>query len=254
MSCEATESAERGAREEETRCSPPGRPAARKARTGRALAASRRMKQLVTGAAFMVLLAAGWVFPLIGYFIPACMILGIGIAVRKGRSWCNWLCPRGAFADAYLRVTSPARKIPSWLRGLPVRAGVMAFLMGMLGYQITRLWPDWLAIGGFFMLLLTITTAVGVLLALLVHQRSWCYICPIGTMSNWVGKNRDPLGMNRDACVECGLCEKVCPMQLSPLQLKDSKGMDHRGDCLKCGLCVASCAKGALGITSRRPA
>jgi NAD-dependent dihydropyrimidine dehydrogenase PreA subunit len=104
----------------------------------------------------------------------------------------------------------------------------MAFLMGMLGYQITRLWPDWLAIGAFFMLLLTITTAVGIMLALFVHQRSWCCICPIGTMSNWVGKNRGPLGLNHDACVECGLCEKVCPMQLSPVQLKDEEGIPPR--------------------------
>src|SRR5512137_1917807 len=98
MGCEAAESAERDAREEEARCATLGRPAVRKGRTeARARAASRRIKQLVTGSAFTVLLAAGWVFPLIGYFIPACMVIGIGIAVRKGRSWCNWLCPRGAF-------------------------------------------------------------------------------------------------------------------------------------------------------------
>ena len=67
------------------------------------------------GTGFLGLLAAGWVFPLIGYFIPLCMLLGIGVALFRGRTWCNWLCPRGSFADALLKKVSPGRKIPEAL-------------------------------------------------------------------------------------------------------------------------------------------
>jgi len=208
----------------------------------------RKIKQFIMGGIFIILFGAGWFFPLIGYFIPACMVAGIGMAGFKGRKWCNWFCPRGSFADTYTKIISPEKKIPQALRNLPVRIGVMSFLMFMLAVQITRLWPDFYAIGGFFMLLLTITTTIGIILAIIYHQRSWCYICPIGTMSNWVGKNRNRLIMDHELCNDCKLCEKTCPMQLTPYELKSDTGMSHKGDCLKCGLCIAACPKQALSF------
>jgi polyferredoxin len=224
----------------------------RRAQAARAQKA-RRLKQVILGTAFLVLLGAGWLYPLIGYFIPVCMLLGIGLAAFKGRNWCDWLCPRGSFEDSLLARISPQRRIPRVFRTLPLRLGVMAFLMGMLTYQIIRLWPDPWAIGGFFVLLLSITTAVGVGLGLIFQQRTWCYVCPIGTMSNWVGKNRRPLILAAERCTECNLCARTCPMQLTPVALKEQGFMPHRGDCLKCSLCVGSCPTGALTFQEGRP-
>ena len=212
----------------------------------------RASRQFVMGTGFLVLLAFGWVYSLVGYFIPLCMLLGIGVALFRGRTWCNWLCPRGSFADALLKKVSPGRRIPELFRSLPVRVGMIAFLMAMLAFQIVRLWPDAYAIGSFFVLLLTITTSVGILLALFVHQRTWCYVCPIGTMSSWVGAKRRPLAMERESCTECKLCAKVCPMQLAPHELKGADRMSHSGDCLKCELCARSCPKGALSFKGLR--
>jgi polyferredoxin len=214
---------------------------------------ARRVKQIILGAAFLLLLGAGWVYPLVGYFIPVCMLLGIGLAAFKGRSWCDWLCPRGSFADALLGRISPQSRIPRLFPSTPMRVGVMALLMGMLTFQIIRLWPDPYAIGGFFVLLLTVTTAVGVALGLVLHPRTWCYLCPIGTMSNWVGKNRQPLCLVPERCTQCNLCARQCPMQLAPGALKEEAAMAHRGDCLKCSLCVASCPTAALTFQNDRP-
>ncbi|OPX99463.1 MAG: putative electron transport protein YccM [Syntrophorhabdus sp. PtaB.Bin047] len=207
---------------------------------------SRRLKQVVLGSIFVVLLVGGWFYSLVGYFIPLCMVAGVGLASVRGRKWCNWMCPRGSFADTYMKVISPGRKIPGWLRGTPVRMGVLAFLMAMLVFQIARLWPDPYAIGRFFVMLLTITTVVGLFMALFLHQRAWCSICPIGSLSSWVGKDRYPLDMDKDACVSCGLCAKTCPMQLAPQEMKENETMSFKGDCLKCGLCVRACPKQAL--------
>lgn len=207
---------------------------------------SRHIKQYISGSLFVLLLALGWFYPLIGYFIPACMVAGIGLAIRRGRKWCDWMCPRGSFADSYLKSLSPHRHIPHFLRSFPVRIGVLSFLMLMLGYQIMKLWPEPYAIGRFFVVLLTITTIIGIFLAALVHQRSWCYICPIGSLANLVGKHKMKLHMKEDACITCKLCEKTCPMDLRPQELKDNKKMAFSGDCLKCGLCIKSCPKDAL--------
>jgi ferredoxin-type protein NapH len=219
----------------------------RKVRVAQALRVRRR-KQTLLGTAFLLLLGAGWLYPLIGYFIPGCMLLGIGIAAFQGRSWCNWLCPRGSFEDAWLARISRGAHIPQVCRATPLRLGVMAFLMGMLTWQITRLWPDPWAIGGFFVLLLSMTTVVGVVLGVGVQQRTWCYLCPIGTMSNWVGKNRRPLLMAPERCTHCHLCAKNCPMQLSPEELTEAAVMHNHGDCLKCSLCVENCPTAALAF------
>lgn len=227
----------------------------RKERRTQALRAqrTRRLKQRILGTAFLLLLGAGWFYPLIGYFIPVCMLLGIGVAAFKGRNWCDWLCPRGSFEDGLLARLSPQRPIPRVFRTTPLRVGVMAFLLTLLTVQIVRLWPDPWAIGGAFVLLLSITTAVGVVLGLIFHQRTWCYVCPIGTMSSWVGKNRRPLLLAPERCTECNLCARTCPMQLSPVALKKQGLMPHRGDCLKCSLCVGSCPTAALAFQKGHP-
>lgn len=209
---------------------------------------ARSIKQFMLGSIFVALLIAGWFYSLIGYFIPLCMVAGVGLAAFRGRTWCNYMCPRGSFADTYMKAISPERNIPVLLRRVPVRLGVLAFLMAMLIFQIVRLWPDGYAIGRFFIILLTVTTIVGIFLALLFHQRAWCSICPIGSLSSWVGANRRPLKMNRDSCISCGLCAKNCPMKLSPNVLKDAPAMEFKGDCLKCGLCVKTCPKQALSF------
>ena len=213
---------------------------------------ARRLKQLFWGLGFLIILPAGWLYPLVGYFIPACMILGIGLAAFRGRSWCDWLCPRGSFEDALVAGISRGRWIPEVLRRTPVRLGVLAVLMGFLTFQIIRQWPDPRAIGGAFVLMLTLTTTVGVVLGVIFQQRAWCYICPIGTMSNWVGQNRRPLTLASERCIECSLCAKNCPMQLRPAALKEQPAMAHRGDCLKCSLCVASCPTAALAFQEDR--
>lgn len=223
---------------------------ARKANLDRALR-NRRLKQVISGAAFLMFLAGGWFFPLIGYFIPVCMLMGLSIASFRGRSWCNWLCPRGSFLDALLKKVSRNKKIPRVFRSTPLRLGVMTLLMSMLTIQIIRFWPDPWAIGGFFIILLTVTTVVGVILGGIFQQRTWCYLCPIGTMSSWVGRSRRPLLLTAEKCVHCNLCSKNCPMQLTPKMAKLSASLPNRGDCLKCGLCVDSCPTAALGWQGR---
>jgi ferredoxin-type protein NapH len=208
----------------------------------------RKIQQYIMGTVFIILLVAGWYLSLIGYFIPLCMVAGVGMATIRGRQWCNWYCPRGSFADTYLRLVSPVKKIPQLLKSTPFRIVVLSFLMAMLTFQIVRLWPDGFAIGGFFIILLTITTVIGIILSLIYHQRSWCYICPIGSLSSWVGKDRHQLTMNNEACINCKICAKTCPMQLAPVEMKDAGEMQYKGDCLKCGLCIATCPKDALSF------
>ena len=209
----------------------------------------RSRKQIIMVAGFLAVLAAGWRYPLLGFFIPLCMLLGIGIGLYRGRKWCDWLCPRGSAYDVLIKPLSPSRNIPGLLRSLPVRIGFMAFLMAVMAWQLAVRWPDLNRIGQFFVIMLSATTVLGLLLALVLHQRTWCYICPIGSMANWVGRGTFPLRIDSQLCNECGACLKVCPVGIAPFKFKGAAvEIVRAGDCLKCGLCVAACPKQALSL------
>jgi ferredoxin-type protein NapH len=208
---------------------------------------NRRNRQYIMAILFIVLLIAAWKYPVLGYFIPACMVLGIGLAMFKGRKWCDWYCPRGSFADTLLKEISPGKRIPNLVKTTPFRFIILSFLMTVMLIQIIVRWPDPIAIGMFFVILLTITTFIGVILSVIFHQRTWCSFCPIGSLSSWVGKNKERNHLNSELCTSCTLCHKVCPVQIEPYKYKNG-GMQevNEGDCLKCDLCITACPKKAL--------
>jgi len=57
----------------------------------------RLAKQWAVTPLFLLILFGGWKYPFLGFFIPLCMLLGIGLF--RGRKWCDWYCPRGSFYD-----------------------------------------------------------------------------------------------------------------------------------------------------------
>ena len=88
------------------------------------------------------------------------------------------------------------------------------------------------------------------LFVFLTARRLWCRFCPMGMISGvfnrggMVRLKKEPL-----KCNSCGVCEEVCPMDISIVR----KTMDDRNvssyDCLLCGKCVEKCPKdGCLTI------
>ena len=207
----------------------------------------RKFKQYLMALVFIGILVVGWYYPLLGFFIPLCMLLGIGIGIFRGRKWCDWFCPRGSFYDALIKPISPKRDIPQFLKSMPFRLAILALLLAIMAVNVLVRWPSVNKIGMFFVIMLTVTTALGVILAIIFHPRTWCSFCPIGTLVNLVGKSKYPLKINSDLCVECKLCSKVCPIQIKPYKFK-SEGIQivRDGDCLKCNLCIYACPKKAL--------
>jgi len=203
---------------------------------------------------FIAILILGWHYPLLGYFIPLCMLFGIGMGFLRGRKWCDWYCPRGSFYDALASAISPKRKIPGLFKNIFFRIGVTLLLMSIMTYNLLKRWPDPYKMGMFFVILVTITTLVGIVLAVIYHQRAWCLICPVGTIVNLIGRNRENLKIDPDRCVECRLCTKSCPVQIKPYIFKnESTHLVRDSDCLKCGICISICPKKALVETTHNP-
>ncbi|MGZ3525352.1 MAG: 4Fe-4S binding protein, partial [Thermodesulfobacteriota bacterium] len=187
---------------------------------------------------------------ILGYFIPVCMVAGVGIAIFRGRYWCNWLCPRGSSWDLLLSRISFKRKIPSIFRDRKFRIFIMLVLMTVLLTQLPRQWPSVDGMGMIFVMMLSITTMVGITLGIFTHYRNWCTFCPVGTMANWLGKGKYPLLVS-SKCNECKRCDKICPIQIDRWQYRPEHGeaaVIPEWDCLKCGLCVVACPQEALTL------
>lgn len=197
---------------------------------------------------FIAVITGGWFYPLLGFFIPLCMLLGMGIALFRGRKWCDWFCPRGSFYDVLMKPLSPGKAIPAIFKSMPFRLIILALLMTLMTVNLFLRWPYLNKIGMFFVALLTVTTTLGIILAVVFHPRTWCSFCPIGTIINLISKKKNLLKIDSKLCNECKSCYKACPIQISPYKFKKA-GIEivKDADCLKCNLCIAVCPKRALG-------
>ena len=88
---------------------------------------------------------------------------------------------------------------------------------------------------------------IGILLAFIVAaiaiKRPFCrVICPIGAVYSLFNKGSlMHLKMaDAGACTHCGLCRKVCPMDIDP------EKSQNQLECIRCGECVSGCPKSCL--------
>jgi len=203
--------------------------------------------QIPLGLFLLSLLIGGWFYYPLGYFLIVCMIGAMGIGLVKGRNWCDWMCPRGSAWDVFLSRFSRKVKVPPFFRHVAFRIFWLAVLMTVLGTQLYRTWGDYYLMGRPFVMILTVTTIIGLIFGIIYHHRIWCMFCPMGTMANWLGKGKKPLKIDNEKCIDCQSCYSVCRMQINPGQYRE-EGIVKHGDCLKCSYCIEKCPKHALSF------
>ncbi|MCM8799420.1 MAG: 4Fe-4S binding protein [Candidatus Omnitrophica bacterium] len=122
------------------------------------------------------------------------MIFFLVLSYFKGRFWCSFLCPRGAFLDLVLSRFSFKRKIPKIFYISKVRWTVFFIFIGFFILQFIISPKNINAIGFIFVRMCLITTLFSILLGVPIHQRTWCLICPMGTLQEKIGgfnKNKE---------------------------------------------------------------
>lgn len=194
----------------------------------------------------LTVLALGWKYPLLGFVVPLAMLAGMVGGALRGRYVCGNLCPRGSFFDTFFARFAPRREIPEKLFAMPLRWLIMAGLMSFMVYRLAQNPGSLNHWGLVFWQMCLVTTAAALLLGVLHRPRTWCAICPVGTIANAAGGNKRQLTIAAN-CRSCKLCEKACPMGHNIADFKSQGAMFDR-DCLQCSLCVSVCPKGALGI------
>lgn len=203
----------------------------------------------------------GLFYPPLGLIAAAMMVALLLLSLFRGRYWCGNICPRGAFLDILVRRLSPGRRFPSWARSLWLRVSVLVLLMSGFAWSLANL-PIANAeevtggiyglIGAVFVRLCLITTLGAIFLALISQHRAWCAVCPMGTMQHLIDRaatkappTRARIATNADECRDCGICERVCPMDIPIREYMDAGEIQHP-DCLRCGECVDACPTDAL--------
>ncbi|NQU73392.1 MAG: 4Fe-4S binding protein [Candidatus Omnitrophica bacterium] len=137
---------------------------------------------------FLPLIVIGGLFiPVLGYLVVAMMVFFLVLSVFKGRFWCWNLCPRGAFLDIALSAISRNRPAPKifakqWFRWL-----IFAAFISFLIYRIISVGGNFIAIGSVFVGVCLLTTLIAIALGIATKHRSWCTICPMGTLQQKIG-------------------------------------------------------------------
>lgn len=203
------------------------------------------------------------------------------VTLLFGRVYCSMVCPAGILQDISARIPRRTRKLKfrrsyryhephnrfryTWLAfiAVSVAAGLSMMLAlfdpyGAFGRIMTYLLRPLIATasGGTVVTGTLAGTAVAVLtLAALViipmkRGRLICNtICPVGSALSLLSRHSVyGMDINTDACVNCGLCARVCKAECI-----DAKG--HTVDmsrCVVCFDCTAVCDSGAITYTKRR--
>jgi len=195
------------------------------------------------GIIVLIVSIGGLWYPAFGYFMLLVFAAIFLSSPFRGRWFCGNLCPRGSLVDFWVSKISKKRKIPDAFRSLWVRLPIFFLLMGFMSYRVASSIGSlntFEKIGMIFVMMCLVTTAIAILLGSFLSPRAWCSFCPMGTAQRLLGGKRYQLKLEKDKCISCKKCEKVCPMQLKVCQ------NETKPDCIKCERCVSVCPKDAL--------
>ncbi len=207
-----------------------------------------------------------WNFKLAFYAAGFLMFIG----ALAGRFVCGWLCPFGLIQDLLHKIPFP-EKIGTFrgdrlLRKLKYVILIVfvillpMFLVDVLGqgapYFCKLICPAGTLEGGIPLVLLneSMRSALGwlyawknvlllitIVLSVMIYRPFCKYICPLGAVYSVF----NPISVFRyrvdeKKCTGCGICAKVCGMQVDP-----AENANHP-ECIRCGACKKSCPVKAI--------
>ncbi len=205
----------------------------------------------------------------LGKLFPSNMVLGAAVLVAvliAAGAFCGWICPFGFLQDGLgklaKRLKIPPIKIPlvveKRLRLLrfAALAGILWITIGTTELLFSQICPyrtifslDWLfnpSLSAWPAYAVAIFILVG---SLFVHRFFCRFLCPLGAVIGVLAPLSIVKVRRQDAlCTHCGLCRRVCPMNLTP-----DTGASQALNCTLCQQCTEHCpSPGALHVSSPR--
>lgn len=181
-------------------------------------------------------------------------LLPIVTALVLGRAFCGWLCPIGAYQEAIYRGAKKlglknlkvSKKWHGFLKTIPFLILTVTAAAALTSQQMLfcRFDPFGYLFGrtkdAVPLLLL-----IGLFLLLPFLFRPFChYICPYGAILSLLSRfSIFRLKINKKKCLNCRLCERICPMRAIKKQKIDFS------ECILCGNCQRECPKRAIFLS-----
>lgn len=174
------------------------------------------------------------------------------------RSFCGIICPFGALQEFFgilgKKIFKKRFIIPSKIdKPLRLLKYLVLIVTLYFAWKTSGLWVDsydpWAAYGhlstGIPSLideyLIGSLLLVFVLIGSLLYDRFFCkYICPMGAFYGLISKlSPSKIIRNENTCVNCGLCNRSCPMNIKVSEIKEITS----SECISCQKCINSCPK-----------
>lgn len=224
-------------------------------------------------------------FPVtIFYFSPYLSVMGAWSGVVAGclitftaqlisgvflrRAWCGWLCPAGGLQDLEStfadRPNGASRKLDpmKYVIWIPWVASIAAGFVVSGGIAVVDpLYQTYCGISVADLHGLVIYLCIVLLFFipnLFLGRRAMCHcICwmaPFMVLGSKLGRLLHAPQLHvfakGDACIQCGMCTRACPMSLPVQELVGDGGVDH-SECIQCGACCDACRSDVLRLGFR---
>lgn len=130
----------------------------------------------------------GLFYPVAGLAAIVCMLAPLVVAMFKGRMWCAFYCPRGSFLDQAVSKLSLRQKYPALFKAVWFRWLMVVSLLSAFAIQLTMARSSLVAMGAVFVRMVLLTTLAALGLGIKFIPRTWCGICPMGTLAGYLGR------------------------------------------------------------------
>ncbi len=209
---------------------------------------------------FQVCLGAFWITAIIG-------VLFLFHSLIYGRVFCGYLCPLGTIQEALYSFRTmkykKAHKLPYFYekRLAKLKYVVLIFTMALaiagMAFVFIRFCPIYalsqlpsLALPGLFVFILIFTLGLFI-------ERVWCrFLCPYAGLLNLfqllgsaAGIRRRKIRRNLERCIDCGVCDINCPMNLYITENEYVQEVD----CIHCNECAKCCPKPGTICCEKEP-
>lgn len=199
--------------------------------------------------------------------IPLTVVGIVAIAgLTIGRLFCGWVCPFGLVQDLLYRIPYIKFDIPRWTRF--IKYGVFASLVVAVPFFLTPAFPvyfcrlcpvatiesaiPWAIINGTTDMI-SLSIRLGILFAIAVaamgHRRFFCkVICPLGAILSLLNRFAIVFPERKEGCVDCGACNKVCPMETKKGEANFGVYDKAPEECISCLECRVKCPTGSIRL------
>ena len=186
-------------------------------------------------------------------------LVAIPIASRKhGKRFCTWVCGCGGLAetlgDRWRHLSAKGKRSRAWeFQAMVIFAASTVIALVVIGMYETDgnngWWRAYSYIVDFWLV-----AVIPVALYPFFGGKVWCrYWCPLaaynGLLAKWYGKLKI---VSDEKCISCTECSKYCQVGVDVMAFaKNQQAFDNKNSaCIQCGICIDVCPMDVLSFSS----